>query len=60
MNIIDEEVTKKYSEIIKNNSCPINCNETKEEQYSTCPVLFLLGVFFALAIYVIMKNIDDK
>ena len=59
MNIIDEEVTKKYSEIIKNN-CPINCNEIKEEQQSYCPIFFLLGVLFSITVYVIIKNMNDK
>ena len=60
MDIIDKEVDKKYSEIIKNNNCPINCNEIKEESSSTCPVYFLLGVFISLVVYVIIKNINDK
>jgi len=60
MNIIDEEITKKYSEIIKKNNCPINCNKTKEEQYEYCPIIFLLGALGIVAIYVIIKNINDK
>tara|TARA_B110000008_G_scaffold278936_1_gene324205 strand:- start:1551 stop:1844 length:294 start_codon:yes stop_codon:yes gene_type:complete len=60
MNIIDKEVDEKYSEIMEKNKCPINCNEIKEEQKSNCPVYFLLGIFIALAVYVIIKNINDK
>ena len=60
MNIIDKEVDEKYSIIIKNNNCPINCNEVKEEPSSTCPLIFLLGVFISLLVYVIIKNINDK
>ena len=60
MDIIDKEVDKKYSEIIKNNKCPINCNEIKEEPSSNCPVIFLVGVFISLLVYVIIKNIHDK
>lgn len=60
MNIIDEEVTKKYSEIMEKNKCPINCNEIKKEDSSSCPIIFLLGVLFFVTIYVVIKNINDK
>lgn len=60
MNIIDEEVNKKYSEIMEKNNCPINCNEIKQEDSSSCPIIFLLGVLFFVVIYLIIKQINDK